>query len=79
MPDDPRENASEPEPDGNFLFPALFAAGPMEELEALAQRKLRMYSSLGDRANAERLTAALELARTRLGAILSQPRMTKGS
>lgn len=61
------------------IFPAVFLGGPQEELEALAERKRRMYESLGESENAARLAEALDLARDRLAAALKAPRAKIGS
>jgi hypothetical protein len=63
----------DPRPEGTFLFPSVDAGGPLEELEAQAERKLRMYATVGDRENAERLSRALDLARTHLAARIARP------
>ena len=62
-----------------FLFPVLPLEGPLEELEAAAEKRLRACASLGEKESAARLRKALDLARTRLEAVLSAPRLPAGS
>jgi hypothetical protein len=62
-----------------YLFPAFSLGGPVEELEATAEKKLRMYSNLGEQESAERLRSAVALARKRLETVLSAPKTTIGS
>lgn len=68
-----------PEGGSRFVFPELDIRGPVEALEATAERKLRTFRNLGEDENAQRLERAVEIARTRLRAVLSSPKTIAGS
>ena len=55
---------------GHFFFAGLELGGPLEELRAVFEKKVRTYEGLGDRENAERFARAFELARSRVEAAM---------
>ena len=64
---------------GPFLFRGMSLGGPLEELRATFEKKFRMYQNLGDSENAERVSRAHEIARSKLESALSQARVPAGS
>ena len=66
------------EPASPFLFAGACVSGPLEELDATAEKKIRMYSNLGDNESAMRVRRAHELARAKLKAALSASRISTG-
>ena len=63
-----------PDPEGGFLYGGLAMAGPVEELAAIAERKVRTHLNLGETERTELLSVAHELARARLEAALASPK-----
>ena len=66
-------SASEEGIAGAFLFKGVSVSGPLEELAATVEKKVRMYTNLGEVRNAERTQRAHELARAKLEAVLAAP------
>jgi hypothetical protein len=68
------EEGSGHKPDAvkHFFFAGLELGGPIEELRAVFEKKVRTYEGLGDRENAERCVRAFELARSRMEAAMRQ-------
>ena len=69
-------------PDGQaapYLFAGIQLGGPVEELAALAARKMDVLAKLGETRESERCSRAHELARARLRAVLEMRRTAAGS
>jgi hypothetical protein len=61
-----------------FLFSELAMGGPIEELEAVFEKRLRRSESLGEAASSDAYRRAFDLARARLESVLQRER-TSGS
>lgn len=68
-----------PKAHSRFLFAGLSASGPLEELRATAEKKMRMLQSLKETENAERVSRAHEIARRKLETVLAAPKTPTGS
>ena len=66
-------SASEEGIAGAFLFKGVSVSGPLEELAETVDKKVRMYTNLGEVQNAECTRRAYELARAKLEAVLAAP------
>lgn len=62
------------DPDGrdHFLFSGISIRSPLEELQAIGEKKLRTLENLGEREKAELHRRAFEMAGIRLAAVLGQ-------
>jgi hypothetical protein len=66
-------SASEEGIAGAFLFRGISVRGPLEELAETVDKKVRMYTNLGEVENADRTRHAYELARAKLEIVLAAP------
>jgi len=64
---------------GPYLFAGIQLGGPLEELAALATRKMEVFARLGETRESERCSRAHELARARLQAVLEARKTAVGS
>ena len=60
------------------MFSDMELGSPLEELEATLEKKVRMYTNLGEAENAERVTRTHALAMAKLEAVLAAPRAPTG-
>ena len=74
-----RQGSISPKASFRFLFTGLSVGGPIEELRSTVEKKARMYKSLKETENAERVSRAYEIARRKLEAVLAAPRTPTGS
>jgi len=68
-----------PKASSRFLFAGLSVGGPLDELQATVEKKVRMYTNLKEPENTERVSRAYEIARRKLEGVLAAPRTPAGS
>jgi hypothetical protein len=68
-----------PKAGSRFLFAGLSVGGPLDELQATVEKKVRTYTSLKEAENTQRVLSAYEIARRKLEAVLAAPRTPAGS
>jgi hypothetical protein len=76
---DQLQGETPPGPRGAYLFAETLLGGPLEELEAAAERKIATYAKVGDRQSAEACSSARDLARAKLEAVLAARKTVAGS
>ncbi len=71
-PSNPTGPEESPPPPPKFIFSGVAIHSPLEELQAILDKKLRTFQNLGEGAKEELYRRAYEIARSRLAVILNQ-------